>query len=74
MSVLSLSIELLISSRALDEINSSIESDNTDIDSNDSEQTNYRLSIEQLKTNLLNQTAQKQTDLQTTLKAYLSIR
>lgn len=55
--------------QSLDEINSSIESDNTDIDSNDSEQTNYRLSIEQLKTNLLNQTAQKQTDLQTTLKA-----
>ncbi|MCY8318160.1 HlyD family efflux transporter periplasmic adaptor subunit [Bacillus vallismortis] len=55
--------------QSLDEINSSIESDDFDSDSTNSEQTNYELSIEQLKTNLLNQTSQKQTDLQTTLKS-----
>ncbi|MGM0860639.1 MAG: HlyD family efflux transporter periplasmic adaptor subunit [Bacillota bacterium] len=55
--------------QSLDDINSSIESNDLESDTDNSEQTNYKLSIEQLKTNLLSQIAQKQTDLQTTLKS-----
>ncbi|MGQ9008710.1 HlyD family efflux transporter periplasmic adaptor subunit [Bacillus stercoris] len=55
--------------QSLDEINSSMKSGDSDSDSDNSEETNFKLSIEQLKTNLLNQTSQKQTDLQTTLKS-----